>query len=215
MTTAQPRCRLGSAGICRDVGSFAAELGAVLEEALGRRLREQQSQQGQGQQGQGGGDASASSSSRNSSNSSSGMRPGAYVSLLRELQALGWANIEDLQHQDVPIVTLRHLDAQGRPHSLRLILAPSHPHAPQLAVAARLPGGAAFEVQPTTVEEGEGDGEEQRVGVKRARTGGSKKKKKTWGLRGLLRQFAARVAEFQPFWEVRALRVCGPWCRLG
>jgi hypothetical protein len=32
-------------------------------------------------------------------------------------------------------------------------------------------------------------------------------REKTWGLAGLLRQFAARVAEFQPFWEVRVVLV--------
>lgn len=127
----------------RDVGSFAAELGAVLEEALlGRRRRLQQPQQQQ----RAAAPASASSNSHHH-------HPDAYLCLLRELQTLGWAHVETLECSSssttatVVHVTLRHEDAQGRAHSLRLTLAPGgHPHVAPVAVAVRLPGGAGFEV---------------------------------------------------------------------
>ncbi len=66
--------------------------------------------------------------------------------LLRELDALGWAHVESLETRPAPTITLRHTDAKKRVHALRLALAPEHPQAAPLAVAARLPGGAAFEV---------------------------------------------------------------------
>ena len=72
--------------------------------------------------------------------------------MLRELEALGWDRVESLAcpgspgGSPPPTLVLRHTDARGRPHALCLTLGSDHPFSPPTAVAARLPGGAAFEV---------------------------------------------------------------------
>ncbi|KXZ44625.1 hypothetical protein GPECTOR_64g119 [Gonium pectorale] len=66
--------------------------------------------------------------------------------LLRDLDALGWGCLEELE-QDAARLTLLHVDAAGRQHRLRLSLPPAYPAAPP-AAATDLPVPFTFGWSP-------------------------------------------------------------------